>query len=465
MTYNLIDEEWIPVFYRNGIYRRTGIRRALSESHLIRDIAASNPMDRLAILRFLLALVYWCKGNPSENPGAEGLAGNWDKLEKERDCFELLGTRRRFYQCMSAQRLRPITDLLQEIPTGNNFWHFRHCQDGKDGLCLPCCTMGLLRLPLFSVTGLPNLKAGINGAPPIYVIPVGRTLAETLQINWMRCVETGMPAWLEPTQRPAPGTEVPMLNGLTALSRRVFLQEPHGKGICANCGTNGLPLIITCGYESAGELRTEHWIDPHVLYSSGTPRKSLQAADLTSAGKFRMDKPQYDLLAQMLKNIPRDGHTQTRFWIVGFATHQAKNIDVWESSVELPACIAMPDAPKLVELWQKQSASMVPQLGKGRSGKSKARRNKDIPAHMANIRPYIEHTVSNRIGQILGKGIEAWREVAGEYRPMMRVLAESLSPGISSRALHRRRTMQTIVPQMHLPGEERKGQSKKRGEA
>ena len=44
------------------------LRRSLKQAR-IRQIAASNPMDRMAILRFLLALLYWCKGNP---PGRQG---------------------------------------------------------------------------------------------------------------------------------------------------------------------------------------------------------------------------------------------------------------------------------------------------------------------------------------------------------------------------------------------------------
>ncbi len=64
MNYNLIEEKWIPVLWRDGSTGRVGIREALAQAHHIRQIAASNPMDRLAILRFLLALLYWCKPEP-----------------------------------------------------------------------------------------------------------------------------------------------------------------------------------------------------------------------------------------------------------------------------------------------------------------------------------------------------------------------------------------------------------------
>ena len=61
MNYNLLEEQWIPVLYRDGRYQRVGIRNALEDAGKIREIAASNPMDRVAILRLLLAVLQWCK--------------------------------------------------------------------------------------------------------------------------------------------------------------------------------------------------------------------------------------------------------------------------------------------------------------------------------------------------------------------------------------------------------------------
>ncbi|MDP8239698.1 MAG: type I-E CRISPR-associated protein Cse1/CasA [Candidatus Hatepunaea meridiana] len=47
MCYNLLEENWIPVLYHNGDWKRVGIRRALEDAGNIRQIAASNPMDRV----------------------------------------------------------------------------------------------------------------------------------------------------------------------------------------------------------------------------------------------------------------------------------------------------------------------------------------------------------------------------------------------------------------------------------
>ena len=56
-NYNLLEEKWIPVLRSNGKFDHVGIYTALNEADRIRCIAAGNPMDRMAILRFLLAYI------------------------------------------------------------------------------------------------------------------------------------------------------------------------------------------------------------------------------------------------------------------------------------------------------------------------------------------------------------------------------------------------------------------------
>lgn len=73
MNYNLLEEKWIPVLYKDGIAAHVNLLEAFTQASRIREIAASNPMDRVAILRFLLALLYWCKGNRPREKGLDPL--------------------------------------------------------------------------------------------------------------------------------------------------------------------------------------------------------------------------------------------------------------------------------------------------------------------------------------------------------------------------------------------------------
>ncbi len=159
MDYNLLEEKWIPVLWKDGHVNRVGIVEALTQAGSIRQIAASNPMDRVAILRFLLALLYWCQGSPPDELLNGSFPRNcFKKLDDNKNCFNLLGEGKRFYQDCDAERPQAVTHLIQEIPAGNNFWHFRHSTDRSVGLCPACCAIGLLRLPLFSVSGLSGPK-------------------------------------------------------------------------------------------------------------------------------------------------------------------------------------------------------------------------------------------------------------------------------------------------------------------
>lgn len=48
MRYNLLEEQWVPVLWTDGKAGRVGIVEALTQAGRIRQIAASNPMDRVA---------------------------------------------------------------------------------------------------------------------------------------------------------------------------------------------------------------------------------------------------------------------------------------------------------------------------------------------------------------------------------------------------------------------------------
>lgn len=462
MNYNLLDENWIPVLYRDGRWGHVGIRKALEDASQIRNIAASNPMDRLAILRFLLALLYWCKGNPPGQAGPlsdDSFPSEWfSRLDTDRDYFNLLGEGKRFCQTSVAKRFRPVTDLLQEIPTGNNFWHFRHSIDHEDGLCLPCCAMGLLRLPLFSVSGLRDLNAGINGTPPVYVVHWGVSLLDALRANWAPCAELGLPAWVSPDIHLTPDDDVPLLTGLTMLSRRVWLQDPEPKGGCVACGGEKTAIVRACEFQTAGRQANERWTDPHVVYLDGTHRKSLKAPDLTAPRKFSMDRPWPDLLCRLLEVKSLGCGSKPRsLLVVGFATNKAKNVDVWERIIHAPPPESnLEKAASSIRRWQKENSALGSQLARSRvenapkterEGRVK-RRGNDGRAAISTIRPHVEGIVSADVGKLLAGDDAAWEQAAQEYSPMMEAIAGALSPGFTTKAIVGRNRIANVLPNM-----------------
>jgi hypothetical protein len=270
VTYNLLEKEWIPVLWSDGEFRRVGIKDALTQAGGIRQIAASNPMDNVALLRFLLAVLQWCKPDVSKeeiaqllrSETAKGVPDAWlGKLDDNKARFDLLGDAAGFYQdpealgeveqrTRNAKRadaqetgLRPATDLMQELPSGTNIAHFRHTRDDRDALCPACCAVGLVRLSAFASASAHGAKqqkpAGINGATPVYGIPMGACLLDTLRINLPLRVPSGDSPWWEDPSRPAKADLIGALRAFTWQPRRVWLERPkagHDKGVCSACG-------------------------------------------------------------------------------------------------------------------------------------------------------------------------------------------------------------------------------------
>lgn len=478
MTFNLLDERWIPVFYPDGRAERVGIREALTNAGRIRQIAASNPMDNVALLRFLLALLYWCKGNPPEEGSAtpgDPFPANWfSQLDANKDLFNLLGKGKRFYQCTDSQSKKlpeklTANYLIHEIPTGTNKWHFCHSTDKVDGLCPACCAMGLLRLPLFSTSGGRGKPPGVNSKPPVYVIPVGVSLAETLWFSWRRTANLGTPAWEKPDAQLPKAGEIPLLLGLTWLPRRVWLENPEEtKADCVSCGRSER-LIRRCVFVGIGSTKTEadgpgrNWRDPHVIYGQSSKgdvisRHASDAIGTSDAAAGQWSKIVAGVLGEQKMN------DRSSLWVVGFSTvKNDKYLEAMEYLIPCP-CSLQQDQETIAkfERWQKEGTSLVRKL-QPRNEKKSSRKHIEIPPALASIRPHVEDRVSAKVGKLIAGTDEAWAQAAAEYGPLMNMIARSLSPGFTTSAVQRRKQIANVLPDMRPKTGSAKKPSRKQG--
>ncbi len=450
MSYNLLEKQWIPVLWTNGNVTRVGIKEALTQAEHIRQIAASNPMDRVAIFRFLLALLYWCRGNPpatADTASEEPFPIDWlSRLDANRKCFNLLGDGKRFYQYREqGGKLLAVNYLIHEIPVGTNFNHFRHSVDGTKGLCPACCALGLLRLPMFSTQGGKGKSPGINAKPPIYVIPLGETLAETLRLSWRQASNLGTPAWEKPDV-PLPGMgEVPLLTGLTWLPRRVWLSEPQESLThCISCGRLDNIILSSVfagkGSTKTGEDTRRDWHDPHVIYEQRqNGEMPLYWADVVrsaDAGAGQWAR----IMAGLLRN-PRT--ERTRAWIVGFSSDQNKYIEA--SEMVLPWEVSDASIEKLIR-WQNSNYNLKRKLKQ--LDEKLSREHVEKTAALDAIRSHVEGIVSAKAEELLSGDNAVWKQAAGEYRPMMQMIARSFAPGVTAAAIKRRREIGNMLPQI-----------------
>ena len=480
MNYNLLDEKWIPVLYRDGAWDRVGIRKALEDAARIRQVAASNPMDRLAILRFLLTLLYWCRGNPPEDAGGEAVEAfpsDWfSKLDANRDCFNLLGEGKRFYQNSAYRRIKAehtTNYLIHEVPSGTNKWHFRHSTDKMNGLCPACCAMGLIRLPVFATSAGKGMtydsgkSPGINSKPPLYVLQIGTSLAATLRLSWNKAkLETGTPEWETPNMQLPKTGEVPLLTGMTWLPRSVWLSDPkEHESECISCGRTER-LIWRCVFDGKGSSKAEAriWRDPHVLYSPSGKREvtSLRASDALGAADAAAG--QWARIMGGLLESSVISSTGGSIWIVGFSTVQN---DKYLEAVERVIPLRSPpdqlqESIEKVQRWQQKARGLGRRLIPPKEKKA-SRKHKEIAPMLSAIRPHVEGKVSAKVGELLAGNDDAWEDAASEYRPMMWKVARSLSPGFTTAAVQRRKQIARVAPDMRPRAEPDKRPKRKKG--
>ena len=363
--FNLLKEDWIPVLWSDGRYGRIGIIEALMEAGGIRQIAATNPIDQVAIIRFLLALLYWCK--PSLNEAEQAMLtapttipNEWlHNLHQHEPDFALLGDGKRFMQppAVDGQEnvtKRPVADLFHELPGQTNIAHFHHVRDYRVGVCPACVAVGFVRLPCAMTCKGRGKPPGINGAPPLYFVPVGDNLLETLLLNWpyKSATNGGVSrhenlSWISEQQTDSSST-IGIAEGFTWTSRQYRIDdESLTSGSCILCGERTkAECLVTTLYEvnrpngRAGLTRTEQWRDPHVARLTRSKGKTLRAENTESnpvaaAGQWRKwlktissatadDFESPRLIQEALEMQP---HKPIRVLIAGLATQKDKSIE------------------------------------------------------------------------------------------------------------------------------------------
>jgi len=376
--FNLIDEPWIPVLWRNGTTSRVGIKKALTEAGKIRQIAASNPMDNVSLLRFLLAVLQWCKPELSEaergnlNSDGGGIPLGWlGKLNEHEKAFNLLGDGKRFYQDESVpQNNRPIGDLLVEFPTETKSVHFRHVRDNQYGLCPACCAVGIIRFCGWAnAYGGGRYTSAVNGPTPAYAVLQSTTLLKTFAMNWtLEVILDVQPPWLD--------DEAPTANDLNTItvfawrSRRLWLGKQHAEiERCAYCGqeSNLIKQHAFTGnwkppFETKGQQKKFWDKDPHLVLEEKTVEDNEEAETSSQddmsidSSKKKKDKPK--VLTTLGFPSPGSSTTvHTRFWRRALRARLTHS-----KAIENPMLIAGPAANK--GLYQDATAINLPPIDK-----------------------------------------------------------------------------------------------------
>ncbi len=135
-------------------------------------------------------------------------------------------------------------------------------------------------------------------------------------------------------------------------------------------------------------------------------------------------------------------------WVVSFATvKNDKYLEAMEHEVSVPITLDYQKVQQNIanmEKWQSEGWKLVRRA----RPRGTSRKHLEIPPMVAAIRPDIETTVSEKAGELISGGGDAWEKAAREYSPMMSAVAKSLSPGYTATALGRRREIASVRPDM-----------------
>ena len=261
-TFNLWSEAWITMERSDGPPIRAGIEKTLLEAHRFTAVYNLSPLVVVGIHRLLVAILQ-ASINPQKNSDLRNLwrAGEFpaeqirDFGQKYAARFDLFSEDKPFMQSgdlplapVKGDKPKPVAYLTAETSPLTAIDHYRHGYEGREYFCPSCLAAGLVTIPPFTGIGGRGYKTSINGKPPLYVLPVGRNLFESLTLSLLLSTENywpsaasrrqDLPWWEHPTavERSKEVIEVGYLHSLTFPARQVRLHPVKLGAVCTRCG-------------------------------------------------------------------------------------------------------------------------------------------------------------------------------------------------------------------------------------
>jgi len=290
LGFNLWTEPWIELEKPDGAIERGGIEKALLDADKYRAIYDPSPLVVVGIHRLLVAILQFAI-QPEKGADLKNLwkAGKFPREAIEAfggqyaSRFDVFSAEEPFLQSadipLEARKdAKPVAYLAPEIPAGTGITHYRHGEEDEQIFCPACAARGLVTIPAFATSGGAGIKPSINGVPPIYILPGGKTLFESLAASltipgyqpeiasrkkddvwWVREPIVGKSAVVR---------EVGYLHSLTFPARRVRLHPEALHARCSRCNAESEWTVRQMVFEM-GESRpkdAEFWFDPFAAY-------------------------------------------------------------------------------------------------------------------------------------------------------------------------------------------------------
>ncbi len=153
--FDLRTEPFVPCLHRDGQVREYSLADVLTQAHDLLELACDTPLQTVAVLRLLLAVLY--RALPMEDDEGEQWEALWkqdalpakaitDYLNAQEDGFGLFHPARPFMQVagLTMTSAAPLAMLATEAATGNNATLFDHRTDDAPPFYSPAQATRLL---------------------------------------------------------------------------------------------------------------------------------------------------------------------------------------------------------------------------------------------------------------------------------------------------------------------------------
>ncbi len=206
-SFDLRTQPFIPCLCKDGQVREFGLADVLTGAHDLLELAGDTPLQTVAILRLLLAILYrampfhtgekekWMEWWQQDTLPADAITGYLNAQEG----FDLFHPARPFMQVggMTMTNAAPLAVLANEAATGNNATLFDHRMDAAPPAYSPAQAARLLLTAQAFALGFGKAaEATVNGKPlprpyaadaialrGVTLFLSGTTLRETLLLN------------------------------------------------------------------------------------------------------------------------------------------------------------------------------------------------------------------------------------------------------------------------------------------
>ena len=292
-SFNLWTVPWITLEHKNGTLGEASIEETLLHASDFRAIYDPSPLVVVGIHRLLVAILQDAL-DPKRPPDLArlGQARQFPEEvlrafgERFAHRFDIFSESEPFLQSADlplrptrrAPGVKSVAYLMPDIPAGTEITHYRHGTADENAFCPTCAARGLVTIPAFATSGGAGIKPSINGVPPIYVLPGGNTLFQSLMASLTlpdyqpaAASRAEDSAWWKRTplvEKKAMVHEVGYLHSLTFPARRVRLHPEPMDDACTRCGQKSRWKVHTMVFQM-GESRPKDapfWFDPFAAY-------------------------------------------------------------------------------------------------------------------------------------------------------------------------------------------------------